>query len=576
MGLTIGYVRVSTEDQVEYSPDAQAARCREYARLHDLGPITVLRDEGWSGKNLERPRMTELLALIEAGRAAHVIVWRLDRLSRDTMDLSRLVRLCEHHGVTLHSVNEGGIDVSTAAGRMNVGIHGVFAQFYREHIVENVRMGMEQKARTGHWQNRAPTGYDMVNGYLVANEQAPLVRRVFQLRTQGASYAAIETEVGLCYSTVRQVLHNRVYRGEVRLRDQWFPGIHEPLIDAATWDAVKRAHVPGRRRGRDLLSGRVRCGLCQRVVGVDYNERGQAIYKCRHRGQGCRLPGRSAKGLQRAALLGLRLLATDDELQTAIRVELQAHEPAAPGDVHRSSLVAALGQKRRKLLDLHYADQISAEAFADEERRLTSQLAALQAEEEQVEHERARRSELSAQFEAVARLLHKIDVDTMWQEATPAERRVLIEDLVEAVVIHPDRLQVLVNGAPPLNVTLAEVGLRDPGTKTSVSEGGLAARGNSATHAGCVAIGVNRRSIHPRLPRRASKSEDEKVRLGQSPELSLAARSGLAVPNGDEVQAAESKGLVAPLELALEVLVVVKAQQWTNRALRNLEERCVG
>jgi hypothetical protein len=49
-------------------------------------------------------------------------------------------------------------------------------------------------------------------------------------------------------------------------------------------------------------------------------------------------------------------------------------------------------------------------------------------------------------------------------------RLISVEDLVDAVVIHPDHLQVLVNGAPPLNVTLAEVGLRDPGTKTSVSE----------------------------------------------------------------------------------------------------------
>jgi hypothetical protein len=66
-----------------------------------------------------------------------------------------------------------------------------------------------------------------------------------------------------------------------------------------------------------------------------------------------------------------------------------------------------------------------------------------------------------------------IEVEAIWEEATPAERRVLVEDLVDAVVIHPAHLPVLVNGAPPLNVTLAEVGLRDPGTKTSVSEGGL-------------------------------------------------------------------------------------------------------
>jgi site-specific DNA recombinase len=65
VGLTIGYVRVSTEDQVEYSPDAQANRCRQFAKEHDLGAVTILRDDGWSGKNLERPAMRELVALVE-------------------------------------------------------------------------------------------------------------------------------------------------------------------------------------------------------------------------------------------------------------------------------------------------------------------------------------------------------------------------------------------------------------------------------------------------------------------------------------------------------------------------------
>ena len=51
MVTTVAYVRVSTEDQVEFSPDAQVKRCRDLARLRDLGPVTVLADEGWSGRN---------------------------------------------------------------------------------------------------------------------------------------------------------------------------------------------------------------------------------------------------------------------------------------------------------------------------------------------------------------------------------------------------------------------------------------------------------------------------------------------------------------------------------------------
>ena len=476
MSLTVAYVRVSTEDQVEYSPDAQANRCRDYSRQLDLGPVTVITDEAYSGKNLDRPGMARLIGLIEADEVAHVVVWRLDRLSRDTGDLGGLVKLFGRHCVTLDSVSEGRVDLTTAAGRMQVGVHGVFAQFYREHIVENVKMGMEQAVRKGRWLNRAPTGYSMVDGMLVPNEDAAQVRRIFELRAAGESYTGIEAATGVNYSTVRQIIHNRVYLGEVRLRDQWFPGIHEALVTAGQFQAAHRAHVPGRRRGRDLLSGRVRCGICHRIVSVDYNERGQAIFRCWNRGRGCRQPGRSANGLHRAALQGLRLLGSDQELQEAIRAELGRHG-CPPGTsketTTRQSALSSVRQHLAKLFKLYYADRITAEAFATEEARLTAQLRSLEGEEVAATTEVARRDELAERFEEVAALLANLDLEAVWQEGTAAERRVLVEELIDSVVIFPDHLQVQVNGAPPLLVTLAEVGLRDPGTRSCVSEGGL-------------------------------------------------------------------------------------------------------
>jgi len=482
VSLSVIYVRVSTEDQVDFSPDAQARRCKDYGRQHDLGPFVVIVDPGFTGSTLKRPGMQELLELVEAGRVAHVIVWRLDRLSRDTGDQSYLVRLFGRLGVRLHSVNDGVIDLDTASGRLHVGFHGVLAQYYREQLIENVRMGMEQAARKGRWLNRAPTGYDMVNGELVPNEVAPLVGRIFALRACGASYPAIEREVGICYSTVRQIVHNRVYLGEVRLRDQWFPGNHPALVTREKFDAAHRGHVPGRRRGRDLLHGRVRCGLCGRRIGPDTNERGQMLYRCWHRGKGCKQPGRSANGLQRAAVLGLRELASNMELQEAIREELGRHvrqEASAIGP-NRQASITALMTKRNKLLQLHYDDRITAEAFSQEESRLTAQIESLRSEEAQIQAERMLRDDLATRYSEVEELLARIDIEAAWEAATPAERRVLIEELVEAVVVFPDHLEVQVAGAPPLNVTLAEVGLRERGTEPVVSEGDLNYDGNGA------------------------------------------------------------------------------------------------
>jgi site-specific DNA recombinase len=140
-----------------------------------------------------------------------VVIWRWDRLSRDQGDFSTLVKLFEQHKVKVHSVNEGELDPATASGKMHIGVHGVFAQYFRDSLVENVHMGMCQAAEKGRWQNRAPTGYAMVNGELVPDELAPLVVRVFELRAAGKSYPAIESEVGFKYSTVRHICENCVY-----------------------------------------------------------------------------------------------------------------------------------------------------------------------------------------------------------------------------------------------------------------------------------------------------------------------------------------------------------------------------
>ena len=474
MKQTVAYVRVSTEDQAEHSPEAQAKRCRDLATLKGLGPVRVLADEGWSGKNLDRPQMAELLAMVRAGEVGHLIVWRWDRMSRDTGDFSTLVKLFSQFSVSVHSVNEGDLDVASAAGRMQIGVHGVFAQFYRDQTTENSRMGALEAFSKGYHQNRPPTGYDLINKELVPNEMAPIVKVIFKLRAEGASVQAISEATDLCYSTVYQILKNRTYLGEVKYSGKYGPGRHEPLITLEEFNASTRGHTPGRRRSKDLCSGKIRCGNCGQVASIQYNNRSQPTYRCRTRGKSC--PGqssRSAPGLVRAALLGLRELTHDTKLQEAIRAGFQT---ASVPDVGRSmaiqSSLSSLATKKRKLLDLYYADRIDGSTFSDEERRLSAQMTLLEAELVEQDKLKAKVQAKEEAFDALVEQFSGIDFDQIWEEATPAERRILIEDFLENIYLYPDRLTVQVAGAPPITVTLHEVGLRLV-CRTIVSKGGL-------------------------------------------------------------------------------------------------------
>ena len=441
--LTVAYCRVSTEEQATegFSIDGQAEKLRAYASLNDLGEVTVISDPGRSGKDMERAGLQQLLAMVEAGHVSHVLLWRLDRLSRNLGDLIELADSFGRAGVALHSFTEK-IDLSSATGRMFYNILGSFAQFYREQLAENVRMGMQQAAREGRWLNRPKTGYDLVNGVLVPNGDAERVREIFKLRAAGVSYQAIEDRTGIRYSTVCSIVDSRIYLGEVLLNGQWFAGKHAPLITSEEFEAAHLGHVPGRRRGRDLLSGRVFCGLCGKRMAVEQNGEGRVMYRCRHRGKGCDQPRRTNKGLHLAARLGLRLLAQDPELQ------------AAPAE-----RLAALSERRRKLLELYYSDRISAEGFAEAEARLASDIESARAAAGEDRERSSEREQLLARFEEVAALLQDLDLDTAWDEATDPERRVLVEELVEKVAVFPDHLEVTIAGAPRLNVGLAEVGL---------------------------------------------------------------------------------------------------------------------
>lgn len=465
--LTVAYCRVSTEEQAAegFSIDGQAEKLRAYAELHELGPVTVVEDPGRSGKDLNRPGLQRVLEMVEAGHVGHVLVWRLDRLSRDLADLILLADRFGQAGVSMHSFTEK-LDLSSATGRMFYNILGSFAQFYREQLAENVRMGMQQGARKGRWMNRPKTGYDLVDGLLVANERAAVVRQIFRLRANGSSYSDIENRTGIKYSTARAIVQSRIYLGEVSLNGDWFPGQHEPLVTEAEWNAAHRAHSPGRRTGSDVLCGHVRCGLCGRAAHIDGNGEGRVMYRCRHRGQGCDQPRRTAGGLAKAALLGLRLIAHDDSLQDAIRRNLDgARRPrgtrGAGASADPSKALQKLQEKQRKLLELHYRDQISAELFAEEERRLRDQIEWITAHRIAKQEADTERDEITQRFDAVVEQLQELDIERLWEAATFRERRVLVEELVEVVTIYPDHLEVKVAGAPRLNVLLSEVGLKE-------------------------------------------------------------------------------------------------------------------
>ncbi len=192
----IGYVRVSTDEQARdgLSLDAQAARVRAYAEAKGLPLVEVVSDEGRSGKNLDRPGLQDLLARCEAGQVGHVIVWRLDRLTRRTRHLLALVEdLFLARSIELHSVSES-LDTSTPHGRFVLTLFGGLAQMERELIGERTRSALAYKRERLQPTSHAPYGFAS-NGARAEMRPLPdeltIVRRILSRWRAGGSYLAI-------------------------------------------------------------------------------------------------------------------------------------------------------------------------------------------------------------------------------------------------------------------------------------------------------------------------------------------------------------------------------------------------
>jgi len=145
-----GYVRVSTEQQAGegVSLDAQRVKLQAYAVAMDLELVAVFEDAGLSAKSLARPGLQKALASLEEGKAAGLVVVKLDRLTRSVRDLGELVDRYFASRFSLLSLSDS-IDTRTASGRLVLHVLGAVSQWEREATAERTRDALAQLRADG-------------------------------------------------------------------------------------------------------------------------------------------------------------------------------------------------------------------------------------------------------------------------------------------------------------------------------------------------------------------------------------------------------------------------------------------
>lgn len=193
------------------SVENQVQLCKEYIERFygslEQHEIEIFEDEGFSGKNLSRPKFQRMISLIHQKKADYVICYRLDRISRSVSDFSSLIEDFEHCKVSFICIKEQ-FDTSTPMGRAMMYIASVFAQLERETIAERIRDNMLLLARTGRWLGgTTPLGFEstkvsteMVDGKVKTSfklspltEELDIVRLIFGKFIELRSLTKVET-----------------------------------------------------------------------------------------------------------------------------------------------------------------------------------------------------------------------------------------------------------------------------------------------------------------------------------------------------------------------------------------------
>ena len=279
------YTRKSTEEGLEQafnSLDAQREACAAYilSQTHEGWELINEQydDGGWSGGNMARPGLKQLLADVAAGKVDVIVVYKVDRLTRSLADFARIVDTLDGAAASFVSVTQA-FNTTSSMGRLTLNVLLSFAQFEREVTSERIRDKVAASKRKGMWMGGpVPIGYRLADRKLaIAGEEAEVVRSIFEryvvhrslclladelaacgVRTKERFYTNGRTVGGIPFTTgpLAALLKNPVYLGKVAHAGSLHDGEHEAIITQQLWDEVQQTLASNRRERREGRNAR--------------------------------------------------------------------------------------------------------------------------------------------------------------------------------------------------------------------------------------------------------------------------------------------------------------------------------
>ena len=326
------YARVSTlQEEQELSYNSQKEYYEAYIRsVPNWNFVGMYADQGKSGVREDRPEFTRMLNDAYAGKIDTILVKSISRFARNAIVTQNVVHKLKAHNVEV-IFDEQKLSSFNRNSEMVLNMMATVAEHESRSISKNIRWALDKRAEQGirNYGNNQVLGYDEVDGVLVPNESAWVVRYMYEQSAAGVSIQSIINELkkmgvktmrgkdSFCVGTIDHVLRNELYKGDkliqkaapenlytkkpdesINYDSYYIEDDHEPIVSKELWQKVQdrlNSYSKHKTQGSYFLKGKVYCGECgcpMRRISYLYHSVRQKVWQCSDRfkgkkGNGC-------------------------------------------------------------------------------------------------------------------------------------------------------------------------------------------------------------------------------------------------------------------------------------------------
>ena len=299
MKTAVIYARYSSDNQTEQSIEGQLRVCEQYAKNNNILILKTYIDRAMTGMNDNRPDFQQMIKDSANKEWQNIIVYKLDRFSRNKYETAKYKKILKDNGVKLLSAMENTAD--TPKGIILESLLEGMAEYYSAELSQKVKRGMNETRLKGNF-----TGGNLIYGYKVENrkilineEQAKVVRYIYEQYALGVYVKDIIADLTdkhilnhgkpFARNTIYNILKNEKYSGIYRFNNQTFENMYPQIVSTEIYEKVRQKTNQNKYGKRSievvyLLRNKLKCGYCGEPISAECGTTSQGkkrrYYKC--------------------------------------------------------------------------------------------------------------------------------------------------------------------------------------------------------------------------------------------------------------------------------------------------------